>query len=254
MSELKTLRNGLALMRLLEGRPASGITELARELDVSPSTAHRIASTLHSEGFLQQDPRSRRYRLSEGIAFGRPPAALDRCLAAAPGHLVSLRDSTGETVHIGVRVGLQVSFPQAVESTHQVRVSSSVGRSVPVHAAATGKVLLSHLADSDIRQMLGDQLDPLTPHTLRTTDDLLKEMAGIRHSGYAISASETDVGLYTMAVAVRGADSEPVCALAVSAPLARVRTEPATPNAAVEDRLLEALRLCATELAEELTR
>jgi IclR family acetate operon transcriptional repressor len=254
VSELKTLRNGLTLLRLLEGRPPSAITELAKELEISPSAAHRIASTLLSEGFLQQDQRSRRYMLSEGVVLARARSGLERALAVAPAHLTSLRDSTGETVHIGVRTGLQVNFPLAVESTRQVRVSSSVGRSVPVHAAATGKILLSYLADNEIRQMLGGRLEPLTDRTLRTTDALLLEMAEIRKSGRAINVSETEVGLYTVAVAVEGSNAEPVFALAVSAPLARVRTDPATRNAAVEDSLLDALRLCARELSEELGR
>ena len=254
MSELKTLRNGLALLRLLEGRPASAITELAKELEISPSAAHRIASTLRSEGFLQQEPRSRRYLLSEGVALGSVRSDLERCLTVAPAHLESLRDTTGETVHIGSRMGLQVNFPLAVESTRQVRVSSSVGRTVPVHAAAAGKILLSYLTDDDIRQMLGDQLEPLTDRTVRTTDALLLEMADIRRNRYAINVSETDVGLYTVAVAVEGATGEPVCALTVSAPLGRVRTDLATRNDAVEDRLLDALKLCSKELSEHLTQ
>jgi DNA-binding IclR family transcriptional regulator len=253
MSEMKTLRNGLALLRLLEGRPASSITDLARELEISLSAAHRIASTLRSEGFLHQDPRSRRYMLGEGIALGRARSELSRCLALAPDHLTSLRDATGETVHIGLRLGSQVSFPLAVESTRQVRVSSSAGRTVPAHATATGKILLSHRSDSDIRRMLGEQLEPLTDKTLRTTDVFLLEMAEVRKQGYALNISETDVGLYTVAVAVEGSGGEPLCALSVSAPLARVRTDPATRNPAVEDRLINALRRCSGELSEAVT-
>ena len=254
MSDLKTLRNGLALLRLLEGRPASALTDLAREMRISPSTAHRLASTLTSEGFLQQDPRSRRYMLSEGIVLGAVMSEVDRCLAVAPAHLMSLRDSTGETVHIGLRMGLRVSFPLAFESARQVRVSSSVGRTVPLYAAATGKILLSYMSDGDIRRMLGDHLEPLTDQTLRTTDALLLEMADVRKKGHAINVSETEVGLYTVAVAVEGSRGGPVCALAISAPVPRVRPHPAKPNPPVEDRLLDALRLCSAELSAHLAQ
>jgi DNA-binding IclR family transcriptional regulator len=191
--------------------------------------------------------------LSEGITLGVTQSEVERCLAIAPDHLASLRDFTGETVHIGLRMGLQVSFPLAVESTRQVRVSSSTGRTLPVHATATGKILLTRFSDSDIRRMLGDQLEPLTDRTLRTADALLLEMANVRESGHAINVSETDIGLYTVAVAVEGSDGEPVCALAVSAPLTRVRPDPARRNPAVEDRLLDALRLCSSELSAHLT-
>jgi hypothetical protein len=39
-----------------------GIKEVAAELDLPPSTAHRYAHTLLAIGLLEQDPRSRRYR------------------------------------------------------------------------------------------------------------------------------------------------------------------------------------------------
>ncbi|WP_216895364.1 IclR family transcriptional regulator [Nocardia alni] len=254
MKELKTLRNGLALLRLLDGREASTLTDLARELQLSPSTAHRIASTLRAEGFVQQDPRTRRYLLGEGIALGRSGSELDRCLDIAPDHLASLRDSTGETVHLGQRTGRQVRFLLAVESNRQVRVASSVGRTLPVHATAAGKILLSRMSDAEIRTMLGDELEPLTDNTLRTTDALLEEMTRIRENGYAVNVSETDLGLYTVAVALTGNDGTPLCALAVSAPLARVRADPAKREPAVENRLLNALRLCAGELSAHLRR
>ncbi len=41
-----------------------GIKEIATELDLPPSTAHRYAHTLLAIGLLEQDPRSRRYRRS----------------------------------------------------------------------------------------------------------------------------------------------------------------------------------------------
>jgi DNA-binding transcriptional ArsR family regulator len=42
-----------------------GIIELARDLDMSPSTTHRYASTLVELGLLERCPKSRKYRLPE---------------------------------------------------------------------------------------------------------------------------------------------------------------------------------------------
>ena len=39
-----------------------GNSELARMLDMNPSTAHRYVSTLVAVGLLERDPNSRRYR------------------------------------------------------------------------------------------------------------------------------------------------------------------------------------------------
>ena len=252
MGDLKTLRNAVALVRLLERRPALSLTELAAELGVSVSATHRIASTLRSERVLRQDPRSRRYSLVEGVVLDQRGSELDRCLALAPAHLATLRDITHETVHVAVRTGLQVRFPAAVESSRQVRVSSSVGRTIPVHATATGKVLLSRVPDEEIRALLGGSLEPLTDRTLLTVDALLADLATVREQGYATNVSETDAGLFTVAVGVEGRGGEHLCALAVSAPLGRVRADPERRNAELEDGFVEALRLVSDKLAEEI--
>jgi hypothetical protein len=42
---------------------ARGIVELARDVGMSPSTAHRYACTLVEVGMLEREPKSRKYRL-----------------------------------------------------------------------------------------------------------------------------------------------------------------------------------------------
>jgi DNA-binding MarR family transcriptional regulator len=45
-----------------DGSPLS-VADVAGRLDLSPSTTHRYMTTLLSVGLLEQDPRSRRYRV-----------------------------------------------------------------------------------------------------------------------------------------------------------------------------------------------
>jgi hypothetical protein len=60
----QSLLRGLALLRCFDpGGEERGIVALARELGVSPSTAHRYAQTLVDVGLLDRHPRTRKYRL-----------------------------------------------------------------------------------------------------------------------------------------------------------------------------------------------
>lgn len=43
---------------------ALAVTDMAAKLDMSPSTTHRYMTTLLALGLLEQDPRTRRYRLA----------------------------------------------------------------------------------------------------------------------------------------------------------------------------------------------
>lgn len=83
-----------------------GVSELSRRLGVSKSTVHRLVVTLTSEGLLQQDPLSGKYRL--GIAMHDLGAAVStrldlheavippmRDFAMSPVRRCTLRCSTG---------------------------------------------------------------------------------------------------------------------------------------------------------------
>ena len=61
----RSLLRGLALLACFQGGERErGIVELADELEMSPSTAHRYVQTLLELGLLERCPRSRKYRLS----------------------------------------------------------------------------------------------------------------------------------------------------------------------------------------------
>lgn len=57
------LRGLLILTRFGPERPERGIVELAGEIGMSPSTAHRYAQTLVELGLLERCARTRKYRL-----------------------------------------------------------------------------------------------------------------------------------------------------------------------------------------------
>jgi len=62
----RSLLRGLSLLRCFRSPGAPrGIVELAHELEMSPSTAHRYAHTLVELGLLERCPDTRKYRLPE---------------------------------------------------------------------------------------------------------------------------------------------------------------------------------------------
>lgn len=61
----RSLLRGLSLLRCFDPEgSARGIVEVADQLGMSPSTAHRYAVTLVELGLLERCPNSRKYRLA----------------------------------------------------------------------------------------------------------------------------------------------------------------------------------------------
>jgi IclR helix-turn-helix domain len=58
-----SLLRGLAILSCFgPERPWRAIIDLAKELEMSPSTTHRYVKTLRAVGLLEQDPTTREYR------------------------------------------------------------------------------------------------------------------------------------------------------------------------------------------------
>src|SRR3954468_3256351 len=98
-SAANTLR---ALEYLVESREA-GVSSIARALDVTPGTAHRLVSTLVAEGFAEQNGDNRKYRPAAKLLL-----LADRLRSRhdirelAHGRLVELADDVHETVNLGM--------------------------------------------------------------------------------------------------------------------------------------------------------
>jgi DNA-binding transcriptional ArsR family regulator len=65
------LRGLLVLSMLIDGSEL-GISDIARKLDMSSSTAYRYVSTLLAFGLVEQDQSTRRYRLAAGLPTEPP--------------------------------------------------------------------------------------------------------------------------------------------------------------------------------------
>ncbi|MGH7746887.1 MAG: IclR family transcriptional regulator, partial [Candidatus Dormibacteria bacterium] len=114
----------LRALLLFRDRDLVRVSELADELGVARSTAHRVLNTLQAHGFALQARHRGGYRpgprlMEIGFAALR---GLDVRRVARP-HLEALSRQLGETVHLLALEGSQCRFLDSVESMATVRVS-----------------------------------------------------------------------------------------------------------------------------------
>src|SRR4051812_46576789 len=108
----QSLERGLAILSAFTStRPLLGVSELAREVSLSRSSAHRYIATLAALGYLEQDRATRRYRLGPRVldlGFSALNSMELRQLAAAD--LQDLSDATGHTVNLAGLDGIDVVY------------------------------------------------------------------------------------------------------------------------------------------------
>ncbi len=56
-------------MELLARRGSSGVTEVANEIGIHKSTAHRLLATLRDRGLVEQDAATEKYQLGFGLVL-----------------------------------------------------------------------------------------------------------------------------------------------------------------------------------------
>lgn len=243
---IESVDNALKLILLLGEKAEVRLTEASAHLGVATSTAHRILAMLTWRGFTRQDPATKAYGPGPAlttIAFS-VLRRLDIPRLAQP-MLDELAAELGETAHLGTLEGDKVRFLAVAEATSAVRVATRLGLSLPAHRTSTGKVLLAELTDEQLRRLFpSEELEDVTPKSIKTRSELEEELARVRVDGYAVNREESEDGVASVAVAVP-VSSGLKLALNVSAPMYRL---PASKSRAVGRRL----RDVALTLAELL--
>ena len=141
----ETLRRAVhTLDALARAESDLSIRELAEAPRCPRVPSSGILSSLVETGLAVQDPGSRRYGLGPrtlvlGTAYQQ---RIDLRSVALP-HMTHLRDLTGETVGLSVRVGDELLHVEQVESGSALRRSFEIGRTLPLWCGAPSRLFLA---------------------------------------------------------------------------------------------------------------
>lgn len=207
---IESVDNALKVLLLLDERAELRLTDVSAHLGVASSTAHRLLAMLQYRGFVHQDRATKAYRPGPAltrIAFS-VLERLDARSALRP-LLERLNGELRETVHLGALLGAEVQFIDAIESPQAVRVASRLGRAMPATSTSTGKAMLAELSDEQVTVLYPhEDLVTLTPKSVATRAELLRQLARVRTRGYASSSEESEVGVSSVAVALPSANGQ----------------------------------------------
>ena len=193
-------RAAALLLALGESQGEAGVTELARRLGLHKSTASRLLATLQKRGLVEQDDETGKYRL--GLVVIRLAERAERTLdlrGIALPELERLARLTHETTGLGILEGDTMLAVAQVDGPNLIAVGDWTGRATPLHCVASGKVLLSSLAEREVLRIVRRGLVSYTERTIVELEPLLEELARIRRRGYAMAIGEYELNLNAVA-------------------------------------------------------
>jgi IclR family transcriptional regulator, KDG regulon repressor len=228
-----------------------GVSEFAKRLGITASTAYRLAGTLRQAGLLEQNPESEKYRLGLGIVEltrfvmnGIPVRRL-----ALP-HLATLALKSGANANLGILWDDAVLYLARVPSPKVQDTYFHSGRKVPAHCTALGKALIAALPEADRRALVARlPLPALTQKTITDRRRLDEHLLEVDLRGFAVDSEEHMIRSHCIAAPVRGTGGELVGAVSLSTTLLDMRPDELLGH--VPD-LLEAARATSYSMGHHL--
>jgi DNA-binding IclR family transcriptional regulator len=250
---IQTVQNSLRLLEAFHDEVELGVSELSRRLGLHKNNVFRLLATLEQSGYIEQSESTDRYRLGPRcLELGRSFARGSRLLERARPLLAELALDLGESAHLAVMHDFEVVHLDGEQPRQLVLASSRVGRRLPVHSSALGKVLIGNSdeatrTDYD-KRVVSEGLVGCTDATITDRDKLFEHLRTVSAQGFALDVDEYELGLRCAAAPVFDGQGRCIAALSVSGPAPRMS----------EDRLhrevIEVLVASAERLSTQLGR
>ena len=204
--------------------------EITARLGLPRTTVHELVNTLVERDYLTAVSGAPiRYRLGMRL-FQLGGQFADRLDLTREAQAVAtgIAAACDETVHVAMLDGTDVVYVAKVDSTHPVRMVSAIGRRVPAHCTAVGKVLLSALTPEEFeaRYPRGRELVAMTPHSITSPAELRVALAQVRQDGVAYDDCESNEAVRCVAAGVYDHSGQMVAAISISVPTIRWTDQP----------------------------
>jgi IclR family acetate operon transcriptional repressor len=229
--QVQSLSRALKLLNALSYYAQGlSLSEVASEVGLPNSTAHRLLTTLQNERYVRFD--SERSVWLIGVQAFRVGSTFVRSrdlVSIARPYMRRLMNQCGETVNLGILDRGEIIYLAQVETQKMMRAIAGPGGRAPVHCSGIGKALLAHLSPEQADQiMAGITWQVETANTISSEEAMRRHLPSILSTGYAIDDEENAVGLRCVASAIFDEHEEPIAAISAFGPATRL-TDPRVP-------------------------
>lgn len=205
----------MLLEALLRHREPARVADIARMINAPRSTTYEIVNSLLEAEMLETvGPEGHVYfgRAMHlfGWAYGHHNAHYRRIIE----NLEALAAQTGETVQLCGLRGNKYIVLDCRDSPGPFRISSDVGVEVPIPWTASGRLLLGHMSDDEVKAFIPAQDYRLPDGRMVGVADFLAQIADARKNGYSETSGLAD--RFTLCIAaplrdVRGIVTHTLC-------------------------------------------
>ena len=202
-----SVKKAFDILRVISStRGGIRLNEIAKTLDIAKSTVHGIISILEDVGAVSKDASTRRYELGLTLfELGRKAYSQIDLREVARPVLENLMESVQETVFLGTLSGdnERILVLDVVECSHDMKITSPVGSTLSLFAAAPGKAIMACMSEDIVMEIINKKgLPRLTDNSITAPDLFMKEIKKVRENGYAMDFEEYMPGVRAVAAPI----------------------------------------------------
>ena len=196
--------------------------EISAMLTLNKSTVHGILNTLLVNGYVNQNPENGKYLLGKKF-ISKSLIVSNSLLFKSFGekYLVAISEKYNVTSHFMMYERKELyTLKLYLPSTSYYIISSIIGKTIPFHATASGKIILAQMKLKELEQYL--QRHPMIRYTAKTItelDALKRELQKIRENSYSIENEEVENGVFSVACPIYNQFDEIAGTISISASL-----------------------------------
>jgi DNA-binding IclR family transcriptional regulator len=214
------LDRALAVLEFIAAHP-EGVTrqEIGGTLGFSNNLVFRLTRALVAHGYVEPQGPGRRYVLTRQLLKIAQPKRDERSLVQLSFEPMRwLRDATGESAHVGIRIGDDCLVLDRVIGSQPYKCYVEAGTIGPLHAGAPGKVMLAWLPPRELEATLDAYpFTSLTPHTITSRKEFATHLKMVRERGWAMDLGETMEGHHCLGAPILDRNELPVASIWITA-------------------------------------
>ncbi|MEK7249631.1 MAG: IclR family transcriptional regulator [Bacteroidota bacterium] len=225
------------------------LAELSKRIGVPKSTLFRILTTLKHNSLVNHDEQRRRFTLGiKLLDWGNVALSRIDLKTVAHPHLVRMAHETKQSYYLAILDHYEVILIDRVDTLEIWTMVARLGQRSPVHATASGQVLISDLRPDVLEKIIKRSgLKKYTPRTITSFKKLKQRLQEVKECGYSVADAEYKPDLCALAVPIFDHHSRVAAALMMALPHARTAK-----NAKMLDGMIEVLKQEAAKISQEI--
>lgn len=244
---LRTIGRALEVLDCFDGNQPLSLKEISARTKLPETSLFRVLLTLEKHNYLEQH-RDGTYQLAPKLIFGWLVQAAENLRRIARPEIERLAHSFDETVSVSYLYDDRIHVIDCLETFHEIRMTNKIGRVLPPHCSAMGKVITAFQPrelSERILEVYG--LTPRTEHTITDRQKLFARFEKARQTGIAEDREESIRGGICFAAAVQREGKPVVAAISISTPTTRMTPER---EKQIQAALLESAKRISAELEQ----